>query len=154
MGEKTLQVIVCQAALEAKKMERLAAMTKGLEVWKLIIFKSALAADAAPAGAPTLTHLLKEFDASYVKLLISKKETERRLKDVLWEPSIGTTLREVPGLGLNRLVIVFGPDGDFTPDEINKAKAAGYLTVGLGSLNLPAEERAFYTLSCIHSLLC
>ena len=48
------------------------------------------------------------------------------------------------------LLIMIGPEGDFTPAEIGQAKSAGCLPLSLGPLVLRAETAAIYTLSILH----
>ena len=43
-----------------------------------------------------------------------------------------------------------GPEGDFTPAELNAAKAAGALPITLGRLVLRSETAAIYALSIIN----
>ena len=47
-------------------------------------------------------------------------------------------------------LILIGPEGDFTPAELNLAKSAGCLPLSLGPLVLRAETAAIYTLSILH----
>ena len=48
------------------------------------------------------------------------------------------------------VLVVIGPEGDFTPAELNLAKSAGCLPLSLGPLVLRAETAALYTLSILH----
>lgn len=48
------------------------------------------------------------------------------------------------------VLILIGPEGDFTPAEISSAKNAGCLPLSLGPLVLRAETAAIYTLSILH----
>ena len=48
------------------------------------------------------------------------------------------------------VLILIGPEGDFTPAELNLAKSAGCLPLSLGPLVLRAETAAIYTLSILH----
>ena len=47
------------------------------------------------------------------------------------------------------IVIMIGPEGDFTPAEIGQARAAGFAPVSLGKIILRAETAAFFVLSAI-----
>jgi 16S rRNA (uracil1498-N3)-methyltransferase len=51
---------------------------------------------------------------------------------------------------LDTVLILIGPEGDFTPAEIASAKNAGCLPLTLGPLVLRAETAALYTLSILH----
>ena len=48
------------------------------------------------------------------------------------------------------VLILIGPEGDFTPAEISSARNAGCLPLSLGPLVLRAETAAIYTLSSLH----
>ncbi len=48
------------------------------------------------------------------------------------------------------VLILIGPEGDFTPAELALAKSAGCLPLSLGPLVLRAETAAIYTLSILH----
>jgi 16S rRNA (uracil1498-N3)-methyltransferase len=48
------------------------------------------------------------------------------------------------------VLILIGPEGDFTPAEISLAKNAGCLPLSLGPLVLRAETAAIYALSILH----
>jgi 16S rRNA (uracil1498-N3)-methyltransferase len=48
------------------------------------------------------------------------------------------------------ILILIGPEGDFTPAELSLAKSAGCLPLSLGPLVLRADTAALYTLSILH----
>lgn len=48
------------------------------------------------------------------------------------------------------VLILIGPEGDFTPAELGLAKSAGCLPLSLGPLVLRAETAAIYALSILH----
>jgi 16S rRNA (uracil1498-N3)-methyltransferase len=48
-----------------------------------------------------------------------------------------------------RIVVMIGPEGDFTPAEIGEARAAGFLPVSLGPIILRSETAAFFLLSAL-----
>jgi 16S rRNA (uracil1498-N3)-methyltransferase len=77
-----------------------------------------------------------------VKLIASLQAEARPLKTVLREHLAGLK----PG---TPIVVMIGPEGDFTPSEIGQARAAGFLPASLGKIILRAETAAFFTLSSI-----
>jgi len=77
-----------------------------------------------------------------VKLIASLQAEAKPLKTVLREQLAGLK----PG---TPIVVMIGPEGDFTPAEIGAARAAGFLPVSLGTIILRAETAAFFTLSSI-----
>ena len=47
------------------------------------------------------------------------------------------------------IIVMVGPEGDFTPAEIGQARAAGFIPVSLGKIILRAETAAFFLLSAV-----
>jgi len=77
-----------------------------------------------------------------VKLIASLQPEARPLKTALRE--------QLQGLKVGTpIVVMIGPEGDFTPAEIGQARAAGFLPVSLGKIILRAETAAFFVLSAI-----
>jgi 16S rRNA (uracil1498-N3)-methyltransferase len=80
--------------------------------------------------------------AGAVKLIASLQNEAHPLKRALRE--------HLPNLKPGApIVILIGPEGDFTPAEIGQARAAGFIPVSLGSIILRAETAAFFALSAI-----
>ena len=77
-----------------------------------------------------------------VRLIASLQPEAKPLKHVLREQLAGFK----PG---TPIVVMIGPEGDFTPAEIGAARAAGFLPVSLGKIILRAETAAFFALSSI-----
>lgn len=77
-----------------------------------------------------------------VKLIASLQPEALPLKKTLREQLQGLK----PG---TPIVVMIGPEGDFTPAEIGAARAAGFLPVSLGKIILRAETAAFFALSAI-----
>jgi 16S rRNA (uracil1498-N3)-methyltransferase len=77
-----------------------------------------------------------------VKLIASLQHEARPLKTALREHLPGLK----PGLPI---VVMIGPEGDFTPAEIGQARSAGFLPVSLGKIILRAETAAIFALSAI-----
>lgn len=88
----------------------------------------------------------KDFVASLpkgaVKLIASLQHEARPLKGVLREHLASLK----PG---TPIVVMIGPEGDFTPAEIGQARSAGFHPVSLGKIILRAETAAFFALSSI-----
>jgi len=54
-----------------------------------------------------------------------------------------------------RVLVLVGPEGDFTPAEVNLAKNAGCRPITLGPIILRSETAAIYCLSVLsHELFC
>jgi 16S rRNA (uracil1498-N3)-methyltransferase len=71
-------------------------------------------------------------------------------------PFVGEGLACINDITLNKgasSAIFIGPEGDFTVEEIDLAKGAGFNPVSLGSLVLRVDTACYYTLSVISSRL-
>lgn len=79
-----------------------------------------------------------------LKLIASLQSDSKPLKSIL---SDAPTL---PGSNPPAILILIGPEGDFTPAELSLAKSAGCLPLSLGPLVLRADTAALYTLSILH----
>jgi len=77
-----------------------------------------------------------------IKLIASLQHEARPLKSALREHIAGLK----PGIPI---VVMIGPEGDFTPAEIGQARSAGFIPVSLGKIILRAETAAFFALSAI-----
>ena len=77
-----------------------------------------------------------------LKLIASLQPEAKPLKAVLREhlPSLQ------PG---TPVIVMIGPEGDFTPAEIGQARSAGFSPVSLGKIILRAETAAIFVLSAI-----
>jgi 16S rRNA (uracil1498-N3)-methyltransferase len=72
------------------------------------------------------------------------------LKLLLWEGARQTSLRSVlPATPPQQIVIAVGPEGGFTTDEVDAARAAGFVTAGLGPRVLRTETAALVTLAIL-----
>lgn len=59
------------------------------------------------------------------------------------EPGEKTALRDIPASAENRIVFI-GPEGDFSPEEINTAIEQGFSPISLGVHRLRAETAGVY----------
>jgi 16S rRNA (uracil1498-N3)-methyltransferase len=75
-----------------------------------------------------------------VALSVAAGSTRRWLLDAAG----GTPAQAIPNprSAEESLCLLVGPEGGFTPEELNQARAAGFDTVSLGSLTLRAETAA------------
>jgi 16S rRNA (uracil1498-N3)-methyltransferase len=94
-----------------------------------------------PQKARDFLEALPNFD---LKLIGSLQPDAKPLKTIL----AGTSAFRHSGT--SSVLILIGPEGDFTPAELNLAKSAGCLPLSLGPLVLRAETAAIYTLSILH----
>jgi 16S rRNA (uracil1498-N3)-methyltransferase len=78
-----------------------------------------------------------------LKLIASLQPDSKPLKAVLADSPIHP-------LAVSSVLLLIGPEGDFTPAELAAAKSAGCLPLALGPLVLRAETAALYALSILH----
>lgn len=91
----------------------------------------------------SMTELLKrDFD---LKLIASLTSGSRHPKDVLAE-----VLSERAGTPPANVLILIGPEGDFTPEETAEALQAGCRPITLGPIVLRTETAALYCLSVLN----
>ncbi len=83
-------------------------------------------------------------DAYDLKLIGSLQPDSQPLKQILAETRPAATAPP------RSVLVMIGPEGDFTPAELNAAKSAGCQPLSLGPLVLRAETAALYTLSILH----
>jgi 16S rRNA (uracil1498-N3)-methyltransferase len=83
-----------------------------------------------------------EIPKGAVKLIASLQHEAKPLKSVLRE-HLAALKPSTP------LVVMIGPEGDFTPAEIGQARSAGFIPVSLGKIILRAETAAIFALSSI-----
>ncbi|MFP6873781.1 MAG: 16S rRNA (uracil(1498)-N(3))-methyltransferase [Verrucomicrobiales bacterium] len=89
------------------------------------------------------------FPACDLPVVASLQPGSRRLKDILSEYRADNE-----GATPSSALILIGPEGDYTPAEINLAQNAGCLPMTLGPIVLRTETAAIYSLSIIaHELL-
>lgn len=76
------------------------------------------------------------------------------LKLFFWEREAEQTLKQVRDreAGVQSVLLVIGPEGGFTVDEAERARARGYTTVHLGPRVLRAETAALTALSLVQYL--
>ena len=78
-------------------------------------------------------------------LIAAIEPSARRLKEVLNEWRSLHPGREKP----RSVLVLIGPEGDFTPSEIGMAKSSGCLPLSLGPIILRTETAAIYSLSTL-----
>ncbi len=83
--------------------------------------------------------------------LIKSVPDKKTLKLLLWENEDKTDLKKLlrSMSPLPRIFVIIGPEGGFTPNEINLAREAGFQTISLGKRILRAETAAMSLVSII-----
>src|SRR5687768_11211216 len=94
---------------------------------------------AAPVAAREFFSSSLKFDLA---LVASLQPDARSVREVLSEVAAGR-----PGWKPRNVLILVGPEGDFTPAEMAEAKTAGCRPITLGPIILRSETAALYSLS-------
>ncbi len=81
----------------------------------------------------------KDYD---VKMIFWEQETSRGVKDVLAAPQ-----------PIGSLLFLIGPEGGFSPEEVDKAVACGFQPVTLGKRTLRAETASLVAMAVLQFLL-
>ena len=87
----------------------------------------------------TFEEIINKRYNNVLKIILWEDEKNRRLKDVLQN-----------GMQCRNIVLLIGPEGGFTPEEVALAKKGGFLSVSLGRNILRTETVALYLLSVLH----
>ncbi len=88
-----------------------------------------------------LSQVLKNLDPQGLHLFPSLNGKSKHIKEII-------------GNSTNKSVTIFiGPEGDFTPDEVEQAVKAGCVPISLGDTVLKVETAAIATVSLVHFLL-
>ena len=95
----------------------------------------------APISVSDLVALAEPFDLSFVASLQTDSRHPRG-----WLKEFQETQRRKPA----SICVWVGPEGDFTPEEIDAAKSVGGRPITLGPLVLRSETAAIYCLSVLN----
>ena len=157
--ESPLELVVAQSFLKEKKMDDLVRMLTELGISKWIPFISErsvprpddkriiartlrwekIAKEAAKQCKRTKITRIGEM-ASFEEILASEKDFD--LKIVFWENEKNLLDQKSLAAGhvnLKKILVMFGPEGGFAVNEIEKAKESGFITAGIGPRILKAE---------------
>lgn len=159
--ESPIQIIVAQAFLKQKKMDNLVRQLTELGITKWIPFISKRSvprpdnkrlADRTNRWKKISKEALKQSNRGRIMEIgptVSFEDTfniskQSNLKIAFWEnESKPVNLALVQSnRDFNNIFILIGPEGGFTSQEIEKAKACGFITASLGPRILRAETAA------------
>jgi len=117
-----------------------------IEKWRAIAIEAAKQSGQnwLPEFAPVrkVKPFVGELKAEPIKLIASLQPEAKPLKETLRD-ALEEKGRDT------EVILMIGPEGDFTPAEIGEARATGFLPVSLGEIVLRSETAAIFTLSSI-----
>jgi 16S rRNA (uracil1498-N3)-methyltransferase len=88
----------------------------------------------------TFERMLRDIPESGLRLIPWEEETETGIRKVLHDPARS---------GIKEFVLVIGPEGGFSADEIERARHAGFLSVSLGERVLRVETASLAVLAIL-----
>ncbi len=167
--EPALEIVLEQAIPKAQKMDLIVQKATELGVSSIIPFLSdrsvplldaerslrkrmrwqKVAAEATKQCGRTI---VPQVDAIIPFRGLLNRWDENSLKIMLWEDEKNNTLKDLlkthqPSA---RVVILVGPEGGFSGQEVNMAREAGFHTVSLGKYILRTETAGMSLLSIVH----
>jgi 16S rRNA (uracil1498-N3)-methyltransferase len=120
---------------------------KRTEKWRQIIIEAGKQCGQSwlPEILAPLTpkQFFADFDRNDAAFIASLQADARSFKNALCD------FREQNGKRPGNVIVLIGPEGDFTPAEAALAKSAGCLPVSLGPIVLRTETAAIYCLSVL-----
>ena len=167
--EPSMEIVLGQAIPKAQKMDLIVQKATELGVSSIIPFLSdrsvplldaerslrkrmrwqKVAAEATKQCGRTI---VPQVDAIIPFRGLLNRWDENSLKIMLWEDEKNNTLKDLlkthqPSA---RVVILVGPEGGFSGQEVNMAREAGFHTVSLGKYILRTETAGMSLLSIVH----
>lgn len=162
--ESPIEIILCQALPKSKKMDLIIQKATELGVKGFIPFVSSraisrpdsregrektrrwekLALEAARQCGRTFIPPVEEvisMDELLVKL--SAIDDEDTLKIIPWESENRQGLKELSEKKFKKAYLLIGPEGGFSPEEVEKAQKAGFIPLTLGNRLLRTETAGF-----------
>lgn len=165
-----IDITLCQALPKAEKLDGIIRRATELGAGRIVPF---LAARSIPRWPAAKSQLKRErwqkialeaarqcgrTDIPEISDIAAFDEMLRLARDgalnlILWEEEaergIRGTLRDPAHNGTRDFLLVIGPEGGFSRDEIDRARAAGLLSVSLGKRVLRVETAALSTLAIL-----
>jgi 16S rRNA (uracil1498-N3)-methyltransferase len=120
---------------------------KKTEKWNQIVIEAGKQCGQSrlPEVVPPLTpkQFFADFDQYELALIASLQDDARSFRKAL------SDFQEHQGRRPKNVIVLIGPEGDFTPAEAALAKSAGCVPVSLGPIVLRTETAAIYCLSVL-----
>jgi 16S rRNA (uracil1498-N3)-methyltransferase len=168
-NESSIKVVLGQALPKARKMDFIMQKSTELGVDTIIPFFSTRTVPQLGGGRQEkkgdrwgkivfeATKQCGRTNIPQVEKIITFEEVIRKgddnsLKIILWEDEknyrLHNTLKNLQEY--KNIIILVGPEGGFTENEVSAARKRGFLSVGLGNFILRTETAGIYLLSVLH----
>ncbi|MBI5328113.1 MAG: 16S rRNA (uracil(1498)-N(3))-methyltransferase [Deltaproteobacteria bacterium] len=168
--ESNLNITLAQAIPEKERMELIIQKTTELGVCSIIPFQSKKSTSlevreakqkkshkwgeiALKAAKQSRRATIPQIQPHCSFADAVKMASNHELKLLLWENEKANLLKEkiraVKGLGVKNVSVMIGPEGGFERAEIEEAKEAGFISVGLGARVLRTETAAITMIGLI-----
>jgi len=162
--ESTLDIILCQALPKSKKMDLIIQKGTELGVTRFIPFISSRAVSrpdsregrekvkrweklalegARQCGRTFIPPVDEVISLDELLSRLSEIDDEDTLKIIPWESEDKQGLKELSNKSYKKACLLIGPEGGFSPEEVEKAKKAGFIPITLGNRLLRTETAGF-----------
>jgi 16S rRNA (uracil1498-N3)-methyltransferase len=168
--ESRLDITLCQSLPKSKKMDLIIQKCTELGVRRFIPFTSARSI-SRPEGKET-TSKLKRWETIALEAArqcgrtfippvddvirlddllkdMSEIDGDKVLKLIPWESEDNKGLSQLAGKEVERAVLLIGPEGGFSNEEVDRAKTAGFVPISLGKRLLRTETAGFASVSML-----
>jgi 16S rRNA (uracil1498-N3)-methyltransferase len=117
--------------------------SRQVERWRAIVLEAAQQSERAAIPEVDDPHPFEEWVRSHspgddTRILLWERETSRSLREHLAQGPLG-----------DRATLLVGPEGGFDPEEVDFARAAGFVPVSLGRAILRAETAGLTALTIL-----
>lgn len=138
--------------LKCDHSERKEMKTGRLERIMVSAMKQSLKAQLPAIEGPVpFTRFIDECTASSSFRFVAHCEKDKPRR--LFARELQQVCGSIHGNGAGEIVLLIGPEGDFSPEEIEKAIAGGFVPVSFGESRLRTETAALFGLCSIHDAL-
>lgn len=168
--ESKLDITLCQSLPKSKKMDLIIQKCTELGVRRFIPFTSSrsvsrpdskegsekvkrwekIALEACRQCGrrfiPPLENVIK-FDELLGNM--SSLDNEKTLKLIPWESEDNKSLRQLSHIDVEKVMLLIGPEGGFSKEEVERAKKVGFIPISLGSRLLRTETAGLATVSML-----
>lgn len=136
-GEPSHRLTVTQALLKGDGLEQVVRQGTelGVVAFRLVVTERCIARDVSPRRLERLRAIAREAAEQAERGLVPRIEAPARIEDT-WSPGSVLLFEREPSVRLGDLpppsIVTIGPEGGFSPEEVEAARRAGLAVAGLG----------------------